>query len=51
VLCAFCQVTRRSVAKGQSAGHRGHDEAGDGAALLFRGETDLVCLFWGTVNE
>ena len=51
MLCAFCQVTLRTVAKGQSVRHRGHYEAGDGLALLFRGEPDPVSFLRGTVNE
>jgi len=50
-LCAFGKVSWRTVANGQSVCHRVHYEAGDGAALLFRGEPDLVGFFRGAVNE
>jgi hypothetical protein len=51
VLCAFAKVSRRTVANGQPVRHRVHYEAGDGPALLFRGESDLVGFFRGAVNE
>jgi len=38
-------------ANGQSVRHRAHNEAGDCPALLFRGKPNLVCFFWGAVNE